>query len=98
MLKKQVAELVKPYIESSGFSGQDSLARVKVLSHQILTFFKAEVDKLTVIEDDEIMGIIAMCGGRNRPDIADYDKELSQAQLQHTKKQLLKQIESDIEL
>ena len=94
MLKEKLAELVKPYIESSGFSEQDSLARVKVLLHQILNLIKVEVDKLTVLEDEE--------------SFVDYEVEYAkklelhfpiagefrdacnrEAQLKHTKKQLL---------
>jgi len=101
MLKEQVAELVKSYIKSSGFSEQDSLVRMKVLSHQILTLFKSEVDKLTVIDDKEMAlrlsdRYISKYKENNitraKVWISEHKRELpfvKEAQLKHTKKQLL---------
>jgi len=87
MLKEKLAELVKPYIESSGFSEQDSLARVKVLLHQILNLIKVEVDKLTVVDYEveyaKKLELHFPIAGEFR------DACNREAQLKHTKKQLL---------
>jgi copper chaperone CopZ len=99
MLKEQVAEIliqndprtcVKVYryvlsgaqINESYNEGRKAIKELKGVAQEILNLFKAEVDKLTVIEDKEIT--------RHELPDGDYDiTGLCQAQLQHTKKQIL---------
>ena len=78
MLKEQVAILIQGHY---GDNKEPQLVR------QILNLFKAEVDKLTVIDDDERWEHF------NNSGLIEEEhwntNSLIEAQLQHTKKQLL---------
>jgi len=80
----------------------------KTRTFQILNLLKAEVDKLTVIDDDRIYSSVVH-GFDKKVKATDLTDEIELKrhegarqvaidQLQHTKKQLLEQAESDIEL
>ena len=56
---------------------------------QILNLFKSEVDKLTVIDDEEIKEVEKGWFDALHKDRDEPERLLVQAQLQHTKKQLL---------
>jgi len=88
MLKEQIAKQLYENEFSAGCWDMRMTVGDKVhwlaIAERILNLFKAEVDKLTVIDDEEIK---ATGWGW----LANYDyevKELLQAQLNHTKEQL----------
>ncbi len=59
-----------------------------------INFFKAEVDKLTVIDDDEILKASSpYADDQDDLQVVQFDREIAKAQLQNTKKHLYDLVE-----
>ena len=95
MLKEKVAETLR-VIGERGYHPLATYITPEKETEQILNFFKAEVDKLTVIDDESISKHWhgwAYDEPRKYVTIHDYLVAISNDQLQHTKKQLLESME-----
>jgi len=95
MIKEQVAEILLEHF-NNGFVmgeigvGDDQEATDKALG-VILNLFKAEVDKLTVMDGERVSAIWGIVSGRSDA------QRMVGAQLQYTKKQLLDLMEMNCE-
>ena len=82
MLKEQIFQIV----DRANFKqGQTS----KEATNTILNLFKAEIEKLTVIDNEEIEQALNTLPATYKNSGLEIDRHLIQAQLRHTKKELL---------
>ena len=96
MLKEQVAEILKPlarnyvlgYIHNLNKLDQETTKVERCYTSAILNLFKAEIEKLTVMGDEEVGAILeAGFNFNTKPTSLEHIQRI--IQLQDTKKQLL---------